>query len=496
MGRVFEKRGTLWLDYLDESGKRHRVATQYKPGDEHLAQSILDKYERMIEGRKREIARGNLKTFEAVAMEWLKKKEAKGHSLRGERYRMSKIILPAFGGKPIDSIKQIHVEEWLDRLRVTSSHMGGMLSPGSIRLLFVSIKAIFKFAIAKGLITYNPCSNVETPRQEDKDPMWRSSAIYSREEAEILFSDERLPSDAKIKNAIMFLAGLRYGEMIALTWDDYDPLAKPLGKLSITKSYDSAEKILRPTKTKVPRDVPVHPELAKILAEWKLGGYEDYCGLTPRRDRLIIPSIKSTFRKHTTDQQHFHKHLEMLGMRHRRQHDARRTFISLALADGAQPHVLKWVTHGVNHSRAVMDLYTTLPWETLCSSVAVLKLSRRENQVIALKAFGTNLAPSFDVVNIKNECEALEYIKDTSVSSDFDPQNKIVQDRLDGGTRIGCDVKTFDLIKVVPNGAKSENLVEKQLLKLLNIWRETKDVNRVLAAITNVRKRIYEFRRK
>jgi hypothetical protein len=55
-------------------------------------------------------------------------------------------------------------------------------------------------------------------------------------------------------------------------------------------------------------------------------------------------------------------------LRARRQHDARRTFISLTIADGARKDTLRWVTHGPEGD--VVELYTTLPWHTLCEEVA------------------------------------------------------------------------------------------------------------------------------
>ena len=69
------------------------------------------------------------------------------------------------------------------------------------------------------------------------------------------------------------------------------------------------------------------------------------------------------------------KDLALLGFRGSRVHDSRRTFISLALADGADKHKLRWVTHGPEND--IMDLYTTLPWKALCEQVAVLKIQRR-----------------------------------------------------------------------------------------------------------------------
>jgi hypothetical protein len=62
----------------------------------------------------------------------------------------------------------------------------------------------------------------------------------------------------------------------------------------------------------------------------------------------------------------------LVGLRTRRQRDARRTFISLALGDGGRKDILRWITHGPEGD--IVDLYTTLPWHTLCEEVARLKI--------------------------------------------------------------------------------------------------------------------------
>jgi hypothetical protein len=45
-------------------------------------------------------------------------------------------------------------------------------------------------------------------------------------------------------------------------------------------------------KTKVPRAVPVHPALAKLLADWRQWGWKKMVGVDhePRPDDLIVPS--------------------------------------------------------------------------------------------------------------------------------------------------------------------------------------------------------------
>jgi hypothetical protein len=56
-----------------------------------------------------------------------------------------------------------------------------------------------------------------------------------------------------------------------------------------------------------------------------------------------------------------HADLGRLGARPRRQHDARRTFISLRLEDGARWDNLRWVTHSRPWASTIDD-YTTLVW--------------------------------------------------------------------------------------------------------------------------------------
>jgi hypothetical protein len=114
------------------------------------------------------------------------------------------------------------------------------------------------------------------------------------------------------------------------------------------------------TKTENPREMPVHPTLARILAAWKLSGFEQLTGRTPRPDDPIVPSRRGAYRNVNASLRRFHEDLERIGLRARRQHDARRTFISIARADGAVADKLHFATHGPDG--AIMDDYTTLPW--------------------------------------------------------------------------------------------------------------------------------------
>jgi hypothetical protein len=107
------------------------------------------------------------------------------------------------------------------------------------------------------------------------------------------------------------------------------------------------------TKTDAVKHVPVHPVLAAMLAEWKLGGWAEMMGRAPTADDLIVPlPPDAAERRRSRSGEPFRGHdysgkrwreedLPALGWRHRRHYDMRATFITLAIEDGADPEILE-----------------------------------------------------------------------------------------------------------------------------------------------------------
>src|SRR5581483_165295 len=56
------------------------------------------------------------------------------------------------------------------------------------------------------------------------------------------------------------------------------------------RSFDHRKRRIKAVKTEVPRWVPVHPTLAKMLAEWKAVGWKQMIGRAPTLDDLIVPN--------------------------------------------------------------------------------------------------------------------------------------------------------------------------------------------------------------
>src|SRR5690606_729643 len=134
-----------------------------------------------------------------------------------------------------------------------------------------------------------------------------------------------------------------------LKWVDYEPTRQPLGRIRIIDTHGGGE-----TKTETTRKVPVHPVLAAILANWKQAGFALFFRRKPNQDDYIVPRFRTRGGKPATipyqDSRrvwvNLQADLELLGYRRRRVHDMRRTLASLAIEDGADKYLLKWITHG------------------------------------------------------------------------------------------------------------------------------------------------------
>lgn len=380
MGSVYRRHKALWVKFKSADGKWEYRRTGLKVGEERDAEVLLKKLENLV-------ASGGAKagpiTVADWAKEWLESRRAKDLVIVDDyESRLDNHILPKLGQMKLREVLPVHIEELVRSLR--NKH----LAPRTIRNIYFQTHAMFKRAVRKGHLVVNPCNLDEDdlPAKVDKNPEWRGTAIYSRAEVEQIIVDERIPHDRRMCDALLFLAGIRFGAAAALRWHHYEPGAEPLGRLTIAKSYSTKLKREKEVKTKVPRAVPVHPALAALLAEWKLSGWKRMTGKDPAPADLIVPSRRGKNRSSNHMLKKFHKDLRKIGLRPRRQHDLRRTFISLCLGDGASKDILRWITHAPEGD--VIDDYTTLVWNPLCREVSRLQiqLRRPEQEAAAIAA--------------------------------------------------------------------------------------------------------------
>jgi integrase len=285
---------------------------------------------------------------------------------------------------PLDEVRPRHLVSVVDRLKVAGR------APRTVRNVYSVVKAMFRDArIADVLTAPDPCilTHRQLGRVRDAKPGWRPTARYTREELEALIADPRIPDDRRVWYALLGVGMLRTGEAAGLQWKSVQR-AEPLGRLVICRSYEREG-----TKTVPERWMPIHPTLAGVLAEWKLGGWARTMGRKPGEDDLVVPMPPPKNRgpripAGTMRDKHAARHrlvadLARLGLRHRRGHDLRRTGISGAQDGGADSRVLRWGTHAPPGE--TIDAYTTLAWGTLCAAVSRFEVARPVSTVLTVQ---------------------------------------------------------------------------------------------------------------
>jgi integrase len=378
MGSIYARGSKLWLAYVDVDGKRKLVSSGVDVGREREAEKLLKAIEARI-SKEREVGLSGAEpsgpvTLARYAEHWLKRRASRVKTVDNERTRLERHALPRLGSMLVADVRPRHIRDLVLELQAA-----GELAPRTIRHVYGVLHTLFRSAFVDELVTANPCTLEPgvLPQNADKDPEWRSTAIFTRDEVETLISDELILADRRVLYALKALAGLRHGEAAGLRWRHYDAAAEPLGRLTIANSY-----LQKGTKTGVTRLVPVHPTLAKILAAWKLAGWEDTYGKRPDAEDLIIPSRRMGVRKVEEATHAFRRDLGLVKLRARGGHDLRRTFITLAQVDGARRDLLETITHGPRGN--IISVYSSFPWPALCAEVEKLRVSLKAGELVAM----------------------------------------------------------------------------------------------------------------
>jgi integrase len=373
MAGIYLRGNRWWLKWY-VNGEPFYAPTGLLAHEKAEAEKAKEKLERELQAQQAAKPDGSsITTVAGWRKKWIGDRRAQGLSSADDdeaRLKHARALDPL----DMADVRPRHIRELVFELKKRIGPEKGDLAPRTVRNIYGVLHRMFEDAVAEEVIIANPCvlKRGDLPPKRDKDPAWRSSAVYSRAEVERLLSDSTVPEERRTLYALLFLTGMRIGELAALRWSAYQPEEKPLGKLLVASSFNRKKREVKGTKTENPREVPVHPILAASLASWRLSGWARYMGRAPRPDDLLLPAYTGNHLRDPVVHANLLRDLEKLGMRNRRTHDTRRTFISLALADGARKDLLRWVTHGPPGD--VIDLYTTLPWAALCEEVGRLNI--------------------------------------------------------------------------------------------------------------------------
>lgn len=429
-GTVYEKpegSGRWWYSFLLRSGKRWTKPIPARPDGKAVTEADARAYKDEV---LRRYASGAwdpeapapappapMPTVAAYAKAWA---ETLTHISADFEKRIVRTHIEgtALGAMQLDTVEPQHVAAWVLELRAKPSQKGnGTLAPLTVRGIVHVLRKMFLAARFEKKLEGDPCllpAGVLPPAR-DKVVGARRGWRYTRAEVETLISDVTIPLDRRVLYALFFLTGMRCGEAIVLRWSDFDPTRAPLGCITVQRGFNTARKVEKGTKTGAVREVPVHPTLAAMLAEWKLSGWAGLYGRRPEPDDLVVPTRGMKRRNGRNAYGQLQDDCTARGIRPRRLHGTRATFISLGIDDGARADILAKITH-TKLERNSFDVYRNEAWETLCAEVAKIRIVRRADVLPLWKAVGGGGGEGIvsgdnatDSTTAKNSIEAAPY---------------------------------------------------------------------------------------
>lgn len=368
-----------WISFNDETGAR----VQERGG------TSIEEAVRLRAARLRAVADGTFArgaatgqtTLASYSERWVQLRAAEGvRTYQREAQTLRDHVLPHLGSMPLAELRPRDVARWVRALRATS------MAPKSILNAHGVLGAMLSRAAFDEAIPSNPARDLP-PGILPRNERVRQVAAWTRDEVETLIGDERIPEPFRVAWAIATFTGARIGEVAGLRWRDLDTKAAPLWRWALRTQYDG-----EPLKTGRPRDVPVHPELRRVLERWRLEGWARWTCHAPRPDDFVVPrENRGVHSKESLGAKAVARHCALVGIERgaRDVHSFRRAMVTLARTDGARSDILERVTH--NAAGEQIDGYTYFGWDALCEAVSCLRVQVRKGaSVVAIRRAAVN----------------------------------------------------------------------------------------------------------
>lgn len=129
------------------------------------------------------------------------------------------------------------------------------------------------------------------------------------------------------------------------------------------------------TKTRVTRQIPIHPALDRMLDDWSSRRWSPMNACTPQPDHLVVPSrggLENVRRNQRMWEQWQENDLKRLVLHLRVMHATRRTFIDLGLEAGVLEAVLSQLTR--RPKRTTLNAYGRRTWRQLGEAELAIEL--------------------------------------------------------------------------------------------------------------------------
>lgn len=172
-------------------------------------------------------------------------------------------IGPVLGSRSLDSVRAPHVQAAYAQLLEKGHRKGHGLSARSVLHVHRMLHIAFKTAVRWGILAFNPIDAVTPPRVQPSEPTVPAEADVVKLLAQIRGTRIAMPI------MLAAYAGLRRGEILALTWDDID---FDRGGLTVRRALERVKGADRPKDPKTRRSrrfIPLPKTALKALDDLK-----------------------------------------------------------------------------------------------------------------------------------------------------------------------------------------------------------------------------------
>lgn len=293
------------LGYNEKTGKQIVKSKTFKP--EATTKAKIEKEVKLAaalfetecisnaEKEKNEIDLITNKRFRDIAEEYISVSEQTGKwklstAIRTESCRER--VYDCLGDYDIDKVNFRMIQRFIIGLSKNGVNQktGKGLSTKTQKHYLSFISCVMRYGIKCGIITTNPCAEVEPVKGKQKE-----KEIYSLEEVQMLLPllYEKAPTDYLLAILLMAYLGLRRGEVMGLEYKDFDfdNLTVTISRTSNYRNKSTGIYTSTPKTKNSCRTLAVEPELIAIVKKLRAEQIEQMfkCGdMWHDTDRLFI----------------------------------------------------------------------------------------------------------------------------------------------------------------------------------------------------------------
>ena len=201
-------------------------------------------------------------------------------------------IVPHLGGRVVQSLRTLDIEQWHTALRTTGRADGGGLSPGTIRAAHQILNKALREAVKHGTLARNVCSS----DGGEKAPKAATAEIEIIPGEAIADVVKKLRGRAIYPKAIVSLfMGLRRGEVLALRWGRIDFASRMIKVRDAVEETRAAGLRIKPPKTAAGvRDIVMPDIVIEALQDLRRETLERHIAMGLGRltdDTFVFPKI-------------------------------------------------------------------------------------------------------------------------------------------------------------------------------------------------------------